>query len=395
MRVPHWCGVCAYARRPQLRSAATGLRRSCRNRIALYLLATLSLRRHSALAFPALRCASATTALAAALRVAPLSAAQRRSAAPPAALGLVHDTGAGGGGDAAQRVAVLFTGDRVEARDAAVRRLSSAAGAATAVAARLPPHTRVLAVAPARYVSGVFAAYDGWLPPDALDARGEPATYAADGSLRAWRSLAELLRSAGVPLADAPPPPQLLLLAFSKGAVVVNQLLAELAAAPEAADDDEQCADGAQSRDVRAASPAAEDAARCMAALRAAHLLDAGALRRGAAHLTDPHTLAALAARLRRAGARLHIHGTPRQWRDARRPWLAQEAAACARCASRQAGYMRRGRSLTSTQHAAARRALGDAAVLHRYFEDDSARPLLRMHFQILDVFDGSDAGDV
>ncbi len=212
-------------------------------------------------------------------------------------------------------MAVLFTGDRVDAcDDACVRRLASARGACDAVAARLPG-TRVLAVTPARYAAGTFAAYDGWFAAAALDARGEPRRYAQRTEKKAWRQLAALLRAACVPLATP-----LLLLGFSKGAVVVNQLLAEQA--------DTQDDDDALSSAV--AQELAEAAARA-SALRAAHLLDAGTTG-GGAHLTDAALLAALAQRLRAARVRVHLHGTPRQWRDPNRRWLAAEAAACARC---------------------------------------------------------------
>ncbi len=232
-------------------------------------------------------------------------------AAAAAALGVAHDTGG-----AAARVAVLFTGDRVDAcDDACVRRLASTRGACDAVANRLPRGTRVLAVTPARYAAGTFAAYDEWFAAGALDARGEPRRYAPRAGKKAWRQLAALLRAACVPLATP-----LLLLGFSKGAVVVNQLLAEQA--------DTQDTDDALSS--TAAQELADAAARARA-LRAAHLLDAGTTG-GGAHLTDAALLAALAPRLRAARARVHLHGTPRQWRDPHRRWLAAEAAACARC---------------------------------------------------------------
>jgi hypothetical protein len=249
----------------------------------------------------------------------------------------------------AQRVAVLFIGDRVPSDDAdapgfcsppllsaaaaeeddaaLVRRLARPAAAARAAARRLggAAATRVLAVAPARYTRDGLAVYYGWL--SRMDAStGEPTAYPAEPRAPAWRRLAATLRAAGV-ARDAP----LLLLGHSKGAVVVNALLAELAATPPP---------------WEAAPPGgdaeAEEVAARVRALRAAHLLDAGALRRGVAHVAQPPALlTALAAALRALRAlrgargepvRVHVHGTPRQWRDARRPWLAREADSFARC---------------------------------------------------------------
>jgi len=213
--------------------------------------------------------------------------------------------------------AVLFTGDRVDAARCSaadaptVRRLGEAAGAAAAAQARLPAGTRVLAVCPSRYVGGALAAYDDWLPPEALDAAGLPLAYAGATGRRAWRRLAALLRSAGAPQ-HAP----LTLLGFSKGAVPVNQLLAELAASDDDAGED------------------AADVAARMDSLRGVHLLDAGAQRPGAAHLTDAATLAALRGELKRRGVRVRVHGAPRQWAEPSRPWLAREANNFVRCAA-------------------------------------------------------------
>jgi hypothetical protein len=274
------------------------------------------------------------------------------AASAAAALGVAHDTNADllQAGAAAvqplpsQRVAVLFTGDRVldddapfctspllasveEEDDAAlVRRLARPAAAARAMARRLDgaAATRVLAVAPARYTRDGLAVYDGWLSSLRIDAStGEPpGAYRAEPRAPAWHRLAATLRAAGV-ARDAP----LLLCGHSKGAVVVNALLAELAATPppwaEAASGETE----------------AEEVAARVRALRAVHLLDAGAQRRGVAHITQPPALlAALAAALRAlralrgAPVRVHMHGTPRQWHDTRRPWLAREAETFARC---------------------------------------------------------------
>ena len=207
-------------------------------------------------------------------------------------------------------VAVLFLGDRVvppRTANAALQRLCSAAGACAAVQARLPRGTRVLPVPPPRYVAGGLACFDVdvWLPPDAQDGAGLPLAYPRSTGRRAWRRLAATLRDADVPAAAL-----LTLLGFSKGAVVVNQLLAELVP-PEGGEGDATDA----------------DVAARLEALRQVHLLDAGAQRRGAAHLVDAATLAALRRELRRRGVRVRVHGTPRQWADPARPWLAKEAA--------------------------------------------------------------------
>ena len=56
--------------------------------------------------------------------------------------------------------------------------------------------------------------------------------------------------------------------------------------------------------------------------------MDSGLNTRGkGAYLTDPSAAAALAAG--GDGPRVELHGTARQWRCERRPWLGEEAREC------------------------------------------------------------------
>lgn len=104
-----------------------------------------------------------------------------------------------------------------------------------------------------------------------------------------------------------------------------------------------------------------------LASLQHLHFLDAGANSPGAAHPAAP---AALLAPLRRRCAvhalHIHLHGTPRQWRDPRRPWLGRESQALAAAATALAP------GLGCTQR--------------EYFAD--APPSLEAHFALIDAFD-------
>ena len=105
-----------------------------------------------------------------------------------------------------------------------------------------------------------------------------------------------------------------------------------------------------------------------LAALRVdvLHYVDAGLNNRGA-YLTHAHLLSA-AGRCRGAGAprplRLCLHGTPRQWEDRRRAWVADEK--------------RRMASL----------AAGARLDVHERMYFAGERPSLAMHFRCLEAFD-------
>jgi hypothetical protein len=67
-------------------------------------------------------------------------------------------------------------------------------------------------------------------------------------------------------------------------------------------------------------------------ALKEFVFLDAGANTRGAAY-PSPAVVQALGRRCSSHRVQLALHGTPRQWRDPQRSWLAAEAAATAAAA--------------------------------------------------------------
>ncbi|GFR40994.1 hypothetical protein Agub_g1659, partial [Astrephomene gubernaculifera] len=74
-----------------------------------------------------------------------------------------------------------------------------------------------------------------------------------------------------------------------------------------------------------AGNPAAAAAvAALLDSVSAVHFLDAGLNCRGV-HLTDPAVVSQLGRRHTRVPLAVHLHGTPRQWGDRRRPWVVSE----------------------------------------------------------------------
>lgn len=200
-------------------------------------------------------------------------------------------------------------------------------------------------VEPARVESSGAAVYENLL--QSCTATGEPLGYSSTGR-RAATHLAALLEAAAEAAGAHGGPPQaahgpLVVLTFSKGCVVANQLLTELALLPTGGNDTESAG------------------ARLLGALAEVHYLDAGLQCRGA-HLTDPAVAAALGKRS--APPRVALHGTPRQWRDQSRPWLAEEKA----------------------RSAALLRDSGLRVVEREYLSQE--RPSLHMHFRCVDLFE-------
>ena len=184
-------------------------------------------------------------------------------------------------------------------------------------------------VEPSRLTEEGFAVYENLLQ-GGLTASGEPMTKYDGRGLRAATQLHAVLVSArehaaellaGIDGAASPPAAPsstpLLALGFSRGGIVLNQLLSEVAAIPSGRD-------GSSSTAVEGADDGADTAAAAslLTRLREVHYLDAGLPCRGA-HLTDADTAAALGKRL--VPPAVCVHGTPRQWRDPDRRWLALE----------------------------------------------------------------------
>ena len=100
-----------------------------------------------------------------------------------------------------------------------------------------------------------------------------------------------------------------------------------------------------------------------MAAVHDLHFLDSGANSRGVAYPTDPALLQQLGRRCAAHALRLHLHGTPRQWRDPGRPWLGCEAAGLAAAAA----------------------AAGVSCTCREYSTGQA--PSLDQHFAVIDAF--------
>lgn len=261
-------------------------------------------------------------------------------------------------GPAASEAAVAFPGDAVPwpawpSIAGAVGNHPHSSGLLGALGERLPPAAALFVLEPSR-ISDRFAIYDSLLADgeSSLTASGEPASAYDGRSLRASSAIAACLDAAWAHAADASPRPAdlpLLAFGFSKGGVVVSQLLAEL---------------GAYSAGGGGGDCSAEGGGHALLErLAALHYLDAGTSGGGAgAHLTDEALLAAIGRRT--SPPLVAMHGTPRQWEDASRPWLRAQA-------ERQAEELQRA---------------GIPTRWRMYFQGEA--PSLAMHFGVVAAFE-------
>lgn len=209
----------------------------------------------------------------------------------------------------------------------------------------------VFVVEPASTGPTCISYYTQFLP--SLTPLGEPTngSYEVLGR-KAWLELASVLsmawEAAGQTQIPALP---VHLVGFSKGAVVLNQLLAEMNTVPLAP---------AQGADQSEES----EGLRLLRCLTQVHFVDAGVASKGA-HLTEPHVIDAIGRYVSaRAAPAIFIHGTPRQWRDPHRKWLAKE------------------RDLSVTMLKTA----GVSVAVREYFA--SEQPSMEMHFGCVIAFE-------
>mmetsp|Transcript_38994 Transcript_38994/g.84843 ORF Transcript_38994/g.84843 Transcript_38994/m.84843 type:complete len:307 (-) Transcript_38994:263-1183(-) len=264
-----------------------------------------------------------------------------------------------------RQVVMFFMGDNVKAKEGIVARLNNAEGIIAAIAPKFR-NASVLVVQPDLYHEDCFACYANFLP--SMTRSGEPLGF-NPSSLRALRHLRSILQQTGC--AAASEKVAVTLLGFSKGGVVLNQLLSEMAHVQDLS----AAAGGGSSAAPARASSAQSDGGQdeellaLARAVQAVLYLDVGANGRGA-YPTDPRVAQSLAA-LAPTNAcgpplRVGLHGTPRQWEDARRPWIRDEKNRC----------------LKFMQEA------GVSVAQKMYF--DGVEPSMEMHFEIIDVFEAS-----
>ncbi|KAL3161050.1 hypothetical protein ABBQ38_009433 [Trebouxia sp. C0009 RCD-2024] len=194
-------------------------------------------------------------------------------------------------------------------------------------------------------LEGSYACYDHFL--EQVTRSGEPLGYPAS-QLKAISQITSLLK-AGLP-ADSKSDITYHLVGFSKGGVVLNQVLCEAA----------YCWEQAQATAGKLLALPSE-VTHFLQNLGEVHYLDAGLNCRGA-HVTDPQVISALSHFVKQEsqGMTIHLHGTPRQWDDSRRPWVRLEKE--------------RFKSLLEIN--------GLSVQEHKYF--DGAEPTLLMHFEVI-----------
>mmetsp|Transcript_22162 Transcript_22162/g.42287 ORF Transcript_22162/g.42287 Transcript_22162/m.42287 type:complete len:296 (+) Transcript_22162:286-1173(+) len=247
---------------------------------------------------------------------------------------------------------LFFMGDHVEAAHGAVARLNNAQGIVGALDVKFPLANLVV-VHPSQYDDGCFACYSNFLPKMTRsgDALGhDPAEFRA---LRHIKSILDADISQ-----DSNKLPELVFLGFSKGGVVLNQLVTEMA---HLQDMESQLSSEAPST-FPVEDGHCSTAGSVARAVRSIHYLDVGSNGRGA-YITDPRVLTSISHLATQQDLKLHFHGTPRQWQDPRRPWIADEKNRCLKQL----------------------RELNASAEEHFYFEGRKRN--MDMHFEIINMF--------
>lgn len=270
-------------------------------------------------------------------------------------------------------IAVLFQGDRIEAYgvDAEVMRLQEPDVQARCIASRFPNTWATVVISPSRTEAGA-ACFDHFF--EKLTLTGEPLGY-KPGMFKASSQLCSLLMNSGLLVSDSVSDdlasnarkfPPCVVIGFSKGGIVLNQLLTEMAGCNMTVSSDQQ--PGQMQRCPSSASCSAE----LLQSITEFHFLDTGLNCRGA-HLTDSEIISALGAAMKEEKDKsiadvlgnkkkpiLYLHGTPRQWTDARRPFIAAERDTFIQLCEKN-----------------------DVSINSKYYFEGQ-KPSLRMHFDIL-----------
>ncbi|GMH42426.1 hypothetical protein BSKO_10345 [Bryopsis sp. KO-2023] len=238
---------------------------------------------------------------------------------------------------------IFFVGDQLESKGTPpeIYQLQDPKNQVSILAEKFPGSS-VMVVVPSRLEAG-FACFDHFL--DKTTRCGEPLGYVGK-TLTASRQMESILSEGGAEFKNRTA--GIKVLGFSKGGVVLNQLLAEMGSIRESL--------GVGNEGIR------KDNAKIfefLSSIREMHYLDVGLHCRGG-YLTDPRSLQGLGD----FEVSVFLHGTPRQWKDVRRPWVLNE----------------------KNMSKALLREEGVPVHEKLYLENES--PGLAMHFNILTEFD-------
>lgn len=227
------------------------------------------------------------------------------------------------------RVVVFFGGDQVEPEylPTKLQPLQDPAFQAAILQEKFPDSS-VFVVKPSR-MDGPYSCFDNFL--NKTTRSGEPLGY--DGRTFKASLHLHMILTEGLKLPILEQGGSLIIVGFSKGGVVLTQLLYELSLAEELS----------------------TPSALILQSIKQLYYLDAGLSCRGI-HLTDPR-IAQMILALQKHMFTVHLLGTPRNWDDARKPWIASEKSRCAEL-------------------------LKDRCFLTKLYEGET--PSLEMHFNIL-----------
>lgn len=253
---------------------------------------------------------------------------------------------------------LFFPGDQVESRKALPRvmQLQDPKMQAALMGTKFPDSS-VLVIFPSRLEAG-FACYDHFLKKTTRT--GEPLGHTEQG-YKATEQINGLANEVlGCPVEGG----FVRLAGFSKGGVVLNQVLGEISQCQEEQTSSAQ--KGSEwSEEQSGKGPVHLPSASAMEFLkriREVHFLDVGLNSRGA-YFTDPRAVESLAKFYAGQSFSIFLHGTPRQWDDANRPWICIEKNRC--------------QSLLKSH--------GVTVHERKYFEGEELS--LLMHFRVLEAF--------
>ncbi|PIA28682.1 hypothetical protein AQUCO_06700005v1 [Aquilegia coerulea] len=288
--------------------------------------------------------------------------------------------------------AIFFTGDRVEGTgNPVIERLSNKQNIADILVSKYQNlGVSVNAwVVEASTFNGPFAVYKEFIP--SVNSWGEPKCYKPDGFpassttvLLLSSCLEEVKKVLTGGQQETPQTrvstssfrePRTIIFGFSKGGTILNQLITEFAhlkCDPLSVSQVTREGVGGNYSDIQEEYQIISGSEeRLINSITEIHYVDVG-LNSAGAYLTDNSVIENIAEKVRNRalGIRFALHGTPRQWCDSRRPWIANEKD-----------------KLLQLLEGVAQKTAGIIQVSERFYLANML-PNLQMHFEIIEILD-------
>lgn len=258
---------------------------------------------------------------------------------------------------------ILFLGDNVREAgfaitDSVVLRLSDTVEVCKTLASKTEYKSNVFVLEAPKYEYG-FAVWSGFFENNKLTKCGDPLGYGST-TFKGIDALGVLIRTLSNDILkvdeNATAANNITLCGFSKGGVVLNEILTESAQActdtpistvaayatvtaafcrnptKKQQEVSGNIGTARYTKDLKKTSDRQKGVLKIISKIKELHFLDSGLNCRGA-YITDPRVAEGLRPSCReKAGLQniqIRLHGTPRQWKDIRRNWLAGEKNRC------------------------------------------------------------------